>query len=185
MREYAEYGFAPSDLAQLSPDMDVVDFAVWYLRLGSPRRFSMFEASPEYPEVFLSDDATAVKQFVFGQFQVELYLIHPSPVVPVHEHPGVAAVEITPRFWDWRDRDELQRRALRAGQAHGDTIRSSARLRGFSLMSIQKWEPGLTPTTIAARWKGATAGPKHEQLIRRFAPTALVRQGYADVTIEA
>ena len=47
---------------------------------------------------------------------------------------------------------------------------------------FQKWKDGLTPTTVAARWKGPTVGPMQEDLIRRLTPGATVTDGYADTT---
>jgi hypothetical protein len=62
---------------------DVQSFSDWWMDNNMPIQFPLF------PEVFLSDDATAICLFRNGQFQVELYLIHPQPIVPLHEHPGV------------------------------------------------------------------------------------------------
>ena len=49
-------------------------------------------------------------------------------------------------------------------------------------MSFQRWDDNLKMSTIGSRWKGHTAGEKHEALIRRFNPNALIYPGYADVT---
>lgn len=54
--------------------------------------------------------------------------------------------------------------------------------RGFGLLAFQKWKDGLTPTTVAARWKGQTVGSRQEALIRKYTPKAEVQNGYADTT---
>jgi hypothetical protein len=112
-----------------------------------------------------------------GQFQVELYLIHPTPLVQVHEHPGVELIE-TP----WINGSCFQATVLKEGESHGFGIRETANTVGYPLIAIQQWHPKLTPTTAAVQWKGKTAGPMHEKLIKRFHPEAYIIPGYADVT---
>jgi len=147
------------------------DFAKWYVDNGLPFM------PPVDVEVFNSDDATAFCMFRKGQFQVELYLIFPQPFVPIHEHPGVEVIEtpVTEGLVHLIP-------TLRNGEAHGQGIRDRAELRGYPLVSIQRWHPKLTPTTVATQWKGKTVGPKHEALIRRFNPNAFIFDGYADTT---
>lgn len=152
------------------------DFAAWYVESGFPR------LAPERTEVFLSDDATATCLFRCGRFQVEMYMIHPNPVVPLHEHPGVENIEIPDFLGTHISKERLASLVQKSGEAHGDTIRQRAESAGYPLLSIQRWDDGITMSTIGARWKGNTAGPKHEALIRRFNPNALVYTGYADVT---
>jgi hypothetical protein len=147
------------------------EFADWYIENNFPFR------PPVGVETFLSDDATAFCMFREGQFQVELYLIHPQPLVQLHEHPGVELIE-TP----WVNGGFSSRAVLKNGQEHGSGIRETANTVGYPLMAIQRWHPKLTPTTAAAQWKGKTAGPLHEQLIKRFHPNAYIVEGYADVT---
>jgi hypothetical protein len=152
------------------------DFVDWFVRSGMPL------LPPKRPEVFLSDDATATCLFRHGQYQVEVYLIHPNPLIPVHEHPGVENLELPQGVWaDTVDYNLTQR----AGEAHGRGFKERGANQGFVLYSAQKWDEGLTPSTIGARWKGHTAGPKHEALIARFNPGCLVYPGYADVTRRA
>lgn len=150
-------------------DVDV--FAEWWLSVGMPIMF------PEKAEVFMSDDATSIALFRKGRFQVELYLIHPNPKVPVHEHPGVEVIKVR---LDGRKYPYLSNTLL-DGEAHGAGIRLEAEETGYPLLAIQHW---LTrePTTIASMWKGQTVGPMQESLIKRFNPEALVKQGYADIT---
>jgi hypothetical protein len=151
------------------PNVD--EFADWWLRSGMPIMFQ------EKAEVFLSDDATAIALFRKDRFQVELYLIHPHPTVPVHEHPDVEVIKIR---LDGRKYPYLSN-TLHNGEAHGAGMRLEAEERGYPLLAIQHW---LTrePSTIASMWKGETVGPLQESLIKRFNPDAFVKSGYADIT---
>jgi hypothetical protein len=150
---------------------NVEDFADWWFRNGMPIKFQ------ESSEVFLSDDATSIALFRKGRFQVELYLIHPNPTVPVHEHPDV---EVIKARLDGKRYPYLSN-TLRNSETHGAGLRLEAEDKGYPLLAIQHW---LTrdPTTIASMWKGNTVGPKQESLIRRFNPDAYIVQGYADIT---
>ena len=147
------------------------DFAKWYVDNGNPF------LPPHNVEIFRTDDATSFCMFRHGQFQVELYLIYPQPNIPIHEHPGVevvevavinGTVEIVPVLFN--------------GQSHGLGIRNKADIRGFPLISIQRWHPKIKPTTVSSQWKGNIVGPMHEELIKRFHPNAYIVDGYADVT---
>jgi hypothetical protein len=144
-------------------------FCDWYMDNGMPFR-------PPNNEVFLSDDATATCLFRHNQFQVELYLIHPTPLIQLHEHPNVEVIKLR-LFKD----DAIATDTLMMGQSHGDGMRSEANDKGFQLLAFQHWKKDK-PTTIASAWKGKTVGPKHEALIKRFHPNALVLDGYADIT---
>lgn len=153
---------------------DVSTFCDWYIENGLPSIF------PKDAEVFLSDDATSICLFRHGQFQVELYLIHPNPLVQFHEHPGVDVIKI--RLIEDSDNTYLAQASdvLRKGQSHGAGVRANEE-NGFPLIAVQHWKD-KEPTTVAAAWKGKTVGPVQEELIRRFHPNALVIDGYADVT---
>ncbi len=150
---------------------NVEEFADWWFRNGMPIKFQ------EGAEVFLSDDATSIALFRKGRFQVELYLIHPHPTVPNHEHPDV---EVIKARLDGKRYPYLSN-TLHNGEAHGAGLKLEAEDKGYPLIAIQHW---LTrdPTTIASMWKGNTVGPKQESLIRRFNPNAYISNGYADIT---
>jgi hypothetical protein len=161
------------------PDFcDLVHFTEWYLAAGMPVLL------PQKPEVFLSDDATATCLFRKGQYQFEMYFIHPNPVIPLHEHPGVENIEIPSSGWDRLDSYNLRSRVQQRGQPHGKGIHERAKNAGFALFSAQKWDEGIEMSTIGARWKGFTAGPKHDALIQRFNPDCFAYTGYADVTLK-
>lgn len=173
----------PSNVTKPDPFKDFVipetwanveEFGEWWMSAKMPMMI------PVDQEVFLSDDATAICLFRQGRFQVELYLIHPTPQVPVHEHPGVEVIKVRtgnqhgPRFSP----------TLYDGQSHGSGMKLEAEVRGFPLLAIQHWKT-KDPTTIASMWKGKTAGPMHESLIRRFNPGCFIEDGYADITKNA
>jgi hypothetical protein len=145
-------------------------FCDWYMENNMPIRF------PSNPEVFLSDDATAVCLFRHGQFQVELYLIHPQPKVPIHEHPNVDVIKLTVK-----GNEAIASGILTNGESHGSGFRSEGEEIGFPLFAIQHWKEEI-PTTVSAQWRGRTVGPMQENLIRRFHPNSLVIDGYADIT---
>lgn len=150
---------------------NVQEFAEWWMRSGMPMMF------PPNPEVFLSDDATAISIFRKGRFQVEMYLIHPQPKVPEHEHPGVEVIKMSLTHREM----PIMSNVLKDGESHGAGVRVEGESIGFPLIAFQHW---LTrePTTIASMWKGKTVGPLQEALIKRFNPNAYVIDGYADVT---
>lgn len=152
---------------------NVKDFADWWMKAKMPIVF------PDNPEVFLSDDATSVALFRKGRFQVELYLIHPNPKVPVHEHPDVEVIKM--RLGNRKN--PMMSEVLHNGESHGAGLKLEAETKGFPLIAFQHW---LTrePTTVASMWKGKTVGPKQDALIKRFNPNALMMDGYADITQE-
>jgi hypothetical protein len=169
------FNISPDDVPEF---LDLVHFTEWYLTAGMPILL------PKNKEVFLSDDATATCLFRHGRYQFEMYFIHPNPLIPMHLHPGVENIEISSCDWGTLSRDALQSRLQREDQPHGKTIQERAKSAGFALFSAQKWDEGIQISTIGARWKGPTAGPMHDALIRRFNPDCLSYAGYADVTLK-
>jgi hypothetical protein len=162
----------------------VREFAKWWCDNGSP-------IAPPVETVYLSDDATSFCLFRSGQFQVELYLIHPSPNLPQHGHPDVEVIKMRLDTYASSQGKVMQTsheeasNTLLQGQTHGAGINFKEKGgldQGFGLLAFQKWKDGLKPTTVAARWKGQTVGSKQEALIRKHTPKALVQNGYADTT---
>ena len=151
---------------------NVREFAEWYVTAGLPTLF------PVGNEVFCSDDATATCLFRKGQFQVELYMVHPRPVVPEHSHPYMEVIEMR---IDSITMLATLTNTLVSEETHGPGIRLEADVNGFPLIAFQHWLD-RKPTTIASMWKGLTAGPKHIELIRRFNPNAYIDGDYADIT---
>lgn len=167
------------------PKWDTVhEFAKWWCDSGCP-------LAPPSETVNLSDDATSFALFRSGQFQVELYLIHPSPNLPIHGHPDVEVIKMRLDTFvsDGETLTKTSRQeaspTLYQGQTHGAGMNfkeNGGMDTGFGLLAFQKWKDGLKLTTVAARWKGPTVGPMQEALIRKHTPKAVVRDGYADTT---
>jgi hypothetical protein len=165
----------------------VREFCEWWNAANRP-------IAPPDEVVNLSDDATSFCLFRSGQFQVELYLIHPCPNLPIHGHPDVDVIKMRLDTWAVDDAGQLKQTTYReasetlvTGETHGAGVNFKGVARdvvngGFGLLAFQKWKDGLTPTTVAARWKGPTVGPMQEDLIRRLTPGATVMDGYADTT---
>lgn len=109
-------------------------------------------------------------------------MIHPNPLIPIHEHPDVENVEIPSSLWASFTKEDIANHLQKNGQSHGNSFKERAKSTGFLLLSFQKWKDGLEVTTIGSKWKGHTAGPKHEDLICRFNPNALILSGYADTS---
>jgi hypothetical protein len=154
----------------------VEDFCEWYLDNNLPIYYD------RTPEVFKSDDATSFCMFKKGQYQVEMYLIHPVPNVTTHEHPDVQVIKVRINSAMQEQMSCEVSETLQNGTAHGNGFIPEAAAIGFPLLAVQKWKEGVEPTTVAAQWRGKTVGPMQENLIRRFHPGALVIDGYADIT---
>lgn len=163
----------------------VYDFGQWWCDSGMPILL------PTNYEVYLSDDATSVCLFRKGQFQVELYLIHPGPNLPVHEHPGVEVIKMRLNTYDSNlelNMEEVGSATLLRGQSHGaginfkDRESNSITEQGFPLLAFQKWDEGLEVTTVASRWKGKMVGPLQAGIVKRFSPTAFIQDDFIDVT---
>lgn len=151
-------------------------FCDWYIDNGLPI------CPPKDTPVYISDDATSVCLFRKGQFQAELYLIHPSPMIQMHEHPDVNVIKIYLEGSNTFEVIGQAKEVIRNGISHGVGRRQTETPNGFPLLALQHWHPKLNPSTVAAAWKGKTAGPKHEELIRKLVPNAFVIDGYADTT---
>lgn len=151
-------------------------FADWYIAAGLPF------LPPINSEVFVVEDTTSYTIFRKGQFQVELYLIYPQPIVIEHEHPDVETVTIMLGKYnkngilDTFYRSDIQKN----GDKHGTDFRVQ-KGRGFPLIVIEHWLKS-PPTTVASRWKGFIVGKKHHELIKRFNPECIIENQYADVT---
>lgn len=164
----------------------VEDFAKWYIDARMPMMI------PWNAAVICSDDATAMCLFRHGRYQVELYLVHPQQFVPKHEHPECEVITIflsggetspnTPADAHNLGRDwGMMAPKLEEGEAHGG-LTSTIDKTGFALLAFQRWPEDETPSSAAVRWRGETAGPKQEKLIREAYPKAYIEPGWADIT---
>lgn len=179
-------GFVPFPFGDLDvPESwdSVRAFMYWWFRMKCPTVF------PVGAHHYRVDDATSITLFRHGQFQVELYMLEPDPVIEQHGHPGVEV--ITVRVVGVSEDYVVDHPAqwlpasgtLLADEEHGVNPEIPRMERSPGLMlAFQHWTCGVKPTTVAARWKGKTAGPLHEALIRAHNPGAYVVSGYADIT---
>jgi hypothetical protein len=171
-------GLDLSVLNKEAPWDTVMEFALWYQRVGFP-----MIPSSDGP-VVTTDDAVAFPVFRYKNFQAELYVFTPS-TVPKHAHPYVDVVQtyFHPASGAWTEFVELI-----YPQAHGgDEIVLDTALQNSKqlLLTLQKWPDGQTPHTLSAVWKGPTMGPLQEGLVRQFNPDCLLYPGYADITVKA
>lgn len=162
----------------------VAEFADWWLGSGQPI------CVPPNPQIYCSDDATSVCLFRHGQFQVELYLIFPHPNLPVHSHPGVDVIEL--RLDEYQIIDGKATAVtnycasdpILSGEKHGDGVNfkeSGEMGTGFPLLAIQRWHDGITPSTVAARWRGKPVGPMQSKLVDSNTAGALITDSFIDV----
>lgn len=162
----------------------IEDFTNWYLEQRMPLTI------PWDAEVIQTDDATAICIFRKPPYQVELYLIHPKLSIPIHAHPGMDVItmslgggkndtkSITGTSTNWGNIAEN----LKDGESHGGQgmLRNSL---GFGLLSFEKWPEHTVLTSAAIHWKGKTAGPLHDALIKKHYPEAVIYPGYADISV--
>lgn len=155
------------------------DFAEWYRAVGFPM------LPPAGFQTFRTDDAVAFCTFRRGQYQAEIYIVDDPINVPEHEHPFVEVIQF---FFDRDANGGADALPYQLGPklAHGMRHGAFASERGASgrgiFYTLEKWPQGVTPSTVSAVWKGATVGPLHDALIRRFFPDAYLKDGYADIT---
>lgn len=164
-------------------------FVDWYLDQRMPMMI------PWNAPVVCSDDATAMCMFRKGQFQVELYLVHPQQFVPRHAHPNMEVItmllaggklcETTPDCANNMGEDwGFIGNKVESGAYHGGNTVSSDK-QGFGLLAFQKWDTDIEISTAATRWKGQTAGVKQERMISvEYGDAVHVTSGYADITRE-
>lgn len=164
----------------------VEEFADWYLESKMPMMI------PWNASVICTDDATAMCLFRKGEYQVELYLVHPQQFVPRHEHPNVEVVTMflsggetsrnTPACaYGVGEQWGMMAPKLEEGEAHGG-LTSTIDKGGFALLAFQRWPDGVKPSSAAVQWRGETAGPKQERLIREAYPTSYIQPGWADIS---
>jgi len=164
----------------------IEEFVDWYLLQRMPLMI------PWDSQIINTDDATSMPIFKKGRYQVELYLIKPYEVVPYHSHPEIEIItlylggggnsEIGPMsIHNTGNKWGVIANRLPPGQYHGGNT-ERGKNKGFCLIAFQKWPADIEITSAAIQWKGETAGPLHEELIRRHYPNSYVIPGFADIT---
>jgi hypothetical protein len=137
------------------------------------------------------DDFTAISIFKKASYQVEMFLEHPSICIKPHCHPNVETINLHlggGEQWPSQEDYNMSTRwgtidwKKPAGLLHGDNP-SGERFLGWCMLSFQKWVNNEPIKSVASHWKGTTAGPIHDKLIRDHYPDSFVNNGYADVTM--
>ena len=159
----------------------VYAFCKWWYEAGTP-----FMPPQDY-EINVTDDATSIALFRKKQFQVELYLIHPKPNLPIHEHPNVEVIKSLPPLYD--DKGETRdipptSTTLLEGESHGagTNHKNDENSRGFPLLAFQKWDNNLKVSSVATRWRGEMVGPIQAALVKKHYPDAYFVGNTVDVT---
>ena len=159
------------------------DFVDWYLDARMP--FMV----PHNAEVIRSDDAVAICIFKKSHYQVEFYLEFPHMDIPRHSHPDMEVIimdlgggSASPRHkiglsTNWG----LVEKKILSGNEHGGST-TGIISKGKCFLAFQRWDNIKEMSSAAIQWKGTTAGPVQEQLIRDNKKHAFVESGYADVS---
>lgn len=160
-KEFYSHVHIPDDWANLE------EFTDWYLNSKMPLMI------PYNSKVFITDDATAISIFRKGNYQVELYLIHPEMIIPEHSHPRMEVIQVNLGGGNLFPPDDLGvcsswgqvSENLVPGNKHGGdsvTVLSD----GFVVLTLERWEDPSEMTSAAIQWSGPT-GPKHTKLIEK------------------
>lgn len=145
----------------------IEEFVEWYIVSGKPILV------PWDAGTIRTDDATAICVFRKGVYQVELYIIHPGYDIPVHAHPDMEVITMTiggggvcgdrrPMFGTSSNYGRMSK--IVDGEYHGGKPTKTGT--GFMILSFEKFLNGTKPSSAALQWKGVTAGPIHDELIR-------------------
>jgi hypothetical protein len=161
----------------------IEEFTDWYFNTRMPMMI------PWNAGVMQTDDATAMCIFRKGHYQVELYLILAGMQVKQHAHPGVEVITVYlggGNYLGTKSTHDISKhwgtiyKKLANGEYHGsDEI--SKKSTGYAILAIQKWDNIDEMSSASIQWRGNTAGPIQEELIRKHRPNALVNSGYADI----
>jgi hypothetical protein len=162
---------------------DVEEFANWYMSNRMPWMV------PWDAEVIVSDDATAITLFRHDRFMVELYLVHPDMAIPTHCHPNMESVIIRLGAGNLGRKHPLgvsdiwgaMAPVLYSGEYHGGRPLGFSP-KGYAMLTFEHWTGTEEMSSAAVLWKGDTAGPKQDALIRAHTPNVFVTEGYADCT---
>ena len=176
-----EVYFSSIEIPETWPD--VASFTDWYFDVRMPLMI------PANASVTRTDDATAICIFKKPPYQIEMYIIHPKMMIPTHAHPDVEIVTaILGGGKIWRSTNVgtsaswgIVSQILKSGEYHGGP-HLSALSEGYVLLSFEKWPDNAEITSAAIQWKGPTAGPIHDELIRKRSPCSYKREGYADIS---
>lgn len=153
------------------PDLEIPEtwdnlqaFVEWWMSNGRPMLV------PHDAPTICTDDATAACIFRKGQFQVELYLLHPNKVVQTHAHPDMEVMIMSMGGGGYGNPNPVYGTSDRlgatsyiySGEYHALEKNAGG---GFVQLSFEHWLNGVPPTSAAIQWVGPTAGPEHDRLL--------------------
>jgi hypothetical protein len=169
---------------KIPEDWDTLEeFVEWYMGAGKPI------CIPWDSIVIRTDDATAMPIFKHKRYMVEFYMIHPFKVIPTHCHPDMEVITVTlgggrisgpESLFGTGERCGIASKKLLPGEYHGGKPTQGSW--GFGILSFEKWLNDAPMISAAVQWKGDTAGPVHDNLIKKIYPDALIEPGKVDIT---
>jgi hypothetical protein len=169
---------------EIPEDWDTLeDFVEWYMNTGKPI------CVPWDAPVIRTDDATAIQIFKHKRYMVEMYLIHPFKAIPTHCHPGMEVITVSigggkimgdSALYGTSYKCGLTSPKLLSGEYHGGKPTENGL--GFMILSFEKWITDAPMISAAIQWKGDTAGPIHDNLIKFIYPDASIGPNKADIT---
>lgn len=155
-------------------------FAEWFLKTGILARV------PHDAPAHMLDGVTAVTLYRRAPFQVQMFVVPPSHIIPEHTHPNVDSIEV---YVGGDIRFSRAGKFLTDEQNHESTSSGVSLLRGFQVRvrpddlhggafgtqggvfySIQQWLNGVAPTCVASDYVGVVMGPQHLAAVRTGAP---------------
>ena len=164
------------------------DFKEWFMQSKMPMQV------PWNAEVIRTDDATALCIFRKPPYMIELYLIHPNMSIPRHAHPDMEVITMVLGGGSMHPKTSINTGRnwgetapkLEPGQEHGGETFTKVG-NGYALLAFEKWLDTSHMISAAVQWKGESAGPIQEQMVRdRFASKynkeVLVKPGYIDIS---
>lgn len=141
----------------------IEDFAAWYKGHGCPLRI------PEDARIHMTDVTLSIIVFRQGDYQVELYMVHPNIKIPHHSHPMKQIVmwlggwlqgwmEKVPGMkpWETRHQGNLSP-VLCDGEQHAFTTDD----KGALLMVLERWRPEMPKSSATIAYDGEELGPIH------------------------
>jgi len=146
---------------------DLTDFLEWYLKESPP-----ISIPRGTPPVYFVEKVTGVVIYRKYPFQVQLFTVEPSGVIPAHHHPNVDSYEVSlwgVYFYIYEGGEKLgihpnimrqQGHAIRVlpEADHG----AKASHAGGCFLSIQKWLNDVPASSVGNDWVGKeTMGDSH------------------------
>jgi hypothetical protein len=131
--------------------------------------------------IHTTDIAYALSVFRTGQYQVELYIIKPNTLTPVHSHPNIESISVyLTGNMEFRQADGTfadlsayqtekpngthRLQWMKADTNYGTPHAVKTGEEGGAFLIFEKWLVG-TPTSVAVSWEGELVGEEHAKLM--------------------